>query len=211
MYSTDRRYSTGLTFLDRQLDGGLTVGSLLALTAPPYSQSELLLRQFLLERRTLYVSLTRPAPEVEMWATTESILAPELTVIAPKPQALLESLAVIEDDLIPECFVIIDRVNELERADRDEYLSFLNQLNAVLRESESVGVLHCSHRIPDPPQRGLTLDRVDQVWQLELLPLSREIKNRLLVTKSRTGRALQEPIDILLTDRIQVDTSRRIG
>lgn len=211
MSSTDRRFSTGLPFLDRRLDGGLTVGSLLALTAPPHSQSELLLRQLLLDRRTLYVSLTRPAPEVETWATTDSILAPELTVITPDPQALLDSLAVIEDDLIPECFVIIDRVNELEMADRDEYLSFLNQLNAVLRESESVGVLHCSQRIPDPPQRGLTLDRVDQVWQLELLPLSREIKNRLLVTKSRTGRALQEPIDILLTDRVQVDTSRRIG
>lgn len=211
MSSTDRRYSTGLPFLDRRIDGGLTVGSLLALTAPPHSQSELLLRQFLLERRTLYISLTRPAPEVEAWATTESILAPELTVIAPKPQALLESLAPIEEELIPECFVIIDRVNELEMADRDGYLSFLDQLKAALHEAESVGVLHCSQRAPGPPRRGLTLDRVDQVWQLELLSLSREIKNRLLVTKSRTGRALQEPIDILLTDRVQVDTSRRIG
>lgn len=206
-----RRFSTGLPFLDRRIDGGLAAGCLLALTAPPQSQSELLLRQLLCERRTLYVSVTRPAAEVERWVAAGHRRASDLTVIAPEPHALLEGIAPIEEHLTPECFVIIDRANEIEAADRDRYLTFLDRFKELLYETESVGVLHCSNRSLDPPRRGLTLDRADQVWQLELLPLSREIKNRLLVTKSRRSRALREPIDILLTDRVQVDTSRRIG
>lgn len=208
---SDRRFSTGLPFLDRRIDGGLTIGSLLALTAPPHSQSELLLRQLVFTRPTLYVSLTRPAPEVELWASRGASSVSDLTVITPDPQTLLDDVSLLENHFISECFVIIDRVNRLEAADREEYLPFLNQFKMLLNETDSVGVVHCSQRTPPPPRRGLTLDRVDQVWQLELLPLSREIKNRLLVTKSRTGRALQEPIDILLTDRVQVDTSRRIS
>ena len=211
MDRSDRRFSTGLPFLDRRIDGGLATGCLLALSAPPHSQSELLLRQFLRSRRTLYVSLTRPAPEVRAWASGGIGSAPEFEVIDPEPRALLDGCDAVEASLAPESFVIVDRANVLETADREEYLTFLDRLKGVLGEADSVGVLHCSQRTPPPPRRGLTLDRADQVWQLELLPLSREIKNRLLVTKSRRGRALREPIDVLLTDRVQVDTSRRIG
>jgi hypothetical protein len=116
-----------------------------------------------------------------------------------------------EDDLASVSCVIGDRSHALETAEREESLAFLDRLRGTLRDADSVGVLRCSPRTPPPPRRGLTRDRVDQVWQLELLPLSREIKNRLLVTKSRRGRALREPIDVLLTDQVQVDTSRRIG
>jgi hypothetical protein len=207
----DRRFSTGLPFLDRRIGGGLPAGCLLALSAPPRSQSELLLRQFVRSRPTLYVSLTRPAPEVRAWASEGHGSAPELTVIDPEPRTLLEDLGPVENDLAPESFVIVDRSNALETADREEYLAFLDRLKGTLHDADSVGVLHCSQRTPPPPRRGLTLDRADQVWELELLPLSREIKNRLLVTKSRRGRALREPIDVLMTDRVQVDTSRRIG
>lgn len=208
---SNRRFSTGLPFLDRRIDGGLAAGCLLALTAPPQSQSELLLRQLIQTRRTVYVSLIRPATEVEMWASTGGKTAPDLTVIDATPQSVLDESDPLEELLVPECFVVIDRANGLEQVERAEYLAFLDRLKATLTDTDSVGVLHCTHRDPTPPRRGLTLDRADQVWQLELLPLSREIKNRLLVTKARYGRALREPIDILLTDRVQVDTSRRIG
>lgn len=211
MSLNERRYSTGLPFLDRRIDGGLTAGGLLALTAPPQSQSELILRQLVYAQQTLYVSTTRPEAEVRTWAEAQPESNPELTVTRENPQDLLENLELLDSMVIPESFVVIDRANGLESASREEYLAFLDSLKAKLLEMESVGILHCSQTPSIPPQRGLTLDRVDQVWQLELMPLSREIKNRLLVTKSRNSRALREPIDILLTDRVEVDTSRRIG
>lgn len=211
MASSHRQYSTGLPFLDRRIDGGLTEGSLLALTAPPHSQSELILRQLLRTRRTLFVSTTRPAEEVRTWAEGGVDSGPEVTIAREDPETLLADRTPIESRATPESFVIVDRTNGLETAEREEYLAFLDDLARLLRETHSVGVLHCSHTGENPPLRGLTLDRVDQVWQLELLVLSREIKNRLLVTKSRRSRALREPIDLLLTDRVQVDTSRKIA
>lgn len=211
MPPSDRRYSTGLPFLDRRIGGGLHSGCLLAVTAPPHSQSELLLRQLILAQRTLYVSTTRPAAEVRRWVEAGRGSAPALSVSEQRPADLLADFSPIESRHVPESVIIVDRANGLEDASRDEYLGFLNRFKDLLQRTDSVGVLHCSDTAPNPPQRGLTLGRVDQIWQLELLSLSREIKNRLIVTKSRMGRALEEPVYLLLTDRVQVDTSRRIG
>lgn len=211
MDTQPRQYSIGLQFLDRRLGGGIAAGTLLALTSPPHSQSELLLRQFLRSRPSLFVSTIRPVEEVRTWATTGGQDPPDLRCIRRDPEALLEDPSILVEEIAAESFVIIDRTNALETAPRGEYLEFLDQLAAALRETHSVGVLHCSDVHQAPPRRGLTLDRVDQVWQLEILQLSREIKNRLLVTKSRRSRALREPIDLLMTDRVQVDTSRKIA
>jgi len=73
-------------------------------------------------------------------------------------------------------------------------------------------VLHCiAGDAPVPPLRDLSLNRADHVWQLQVMALSRDVKTRLLITKVRNGRALTEPVDLLMTDRVRVDTSRRIG
>lgn len=210
MTRTERRYSTGLPFLDRRLDGGVPTGCLLAIVAKPQSQSELLLRQLARTHQTLFVTMTRPAAEVASWAERGARTGPELTVIEHEPAELLAEITPVEAAHSPESVVIIDRTNGLEGASRGEYLSFLNDLKDLLERTDSVGVLHCSETTPRPERRGLTLDRADQVWQLELLHLSKEIKSQLLVTKSRKSRALTEPIDLLLTDRVQIDTSRRI-
>lgn len=210
MASPQRRFSSGMRFLDSRIDGGLGAGGLLALTAPPVSQSELLLREFLLANRTLYVTTIRPEEEVREWATATAAPEPDLQVRRHTGPDLLESLEDVADALSPESFLIIDTATPLETAPRDQYLSFLNELKALLRDTDSVGVLHCIDQTTNPPRRALTLTRADHVWQLQTLVLSREIKNQLLVTKARNGRALSEPIDLLLTDRVRIDTSRKI-
>lgn len=211
MSSPQRQYSTGLPFLDRRIDGGLESGCLLGITAPPQAQSHLLLRQLVQAQGSLYVSMLRPAREIREWAERGGTPASELSVVQTRPRALLDDLGSLEAQLMPESFVIIDRTNGLEETPREDYLDFLNGLKAVLDRTNSVGILHCSNTNPLPARRGLTLDRADQVWQLELVSLTREIKNRLLVTKSRKSRALREPIDIILTDRVRIDTSRTIA
>lgn len=205
-----RRFTTGLTFLDRMIGGGLPAGGLLSLTAPPTSQSELLLAELMRVRQTVVVSTTRPEEEIRDWADANAG-SEESTIVSTDPESLLEDPERATTPLSPESFLIVDSVNSLEMASRDRYLAFLNHLKERLRETDSVGILHCIDETDTPPQRSLTLHRSDFVWQLEVLVLSREIKTRLLVTKARQGRALTEPVPLRLTDRVQIDTSRRIA
>lgn len=210
MGASSRQFSTGLPFFDRKIGGGSTRGVLLAFTAPPASQSELVLAELVRSRHSVVVSTTRPEPEVERWAASKDASG-GLDVHTTDAGSLLEEPALATAELTPESFLVVDYADGLETADPETYLAFLNHLTEQLRETDSVGVLHCTDQVENPPQRGLTLHRADTVWQLEVLVLSREVKTRLLVKKARHGRALTEPVPLRLTDRVQVDTSRRIA
>lgn len=213
MDAPNRRYSTGLRFLDSRLDGGIPAGKLVTLTAPAGSQSELLLYYLATSQPMLYVSIANPT-EAELRAAMDAttITAPvDLEFTHVTPQELLADPDHHFARIRPETFVVIDPVDGLERAAYDQYLSFINQLKQRLREVDSVGVFHALDTEPMPENRRLTLKRTDYVWQLEQIVLSREISNRLLVTKARGGRALSEPIPLAISDHVRVDTSRRIA
>lgn len=209
----DRRYSTGLRFLDARLDGGLPVGSLLAVTASASTESELLLYHFAASQPMQYLSTTNPA-EVELRSAIEDSAVPspvELEFVHRPPEEVLADPESTLSAIPPESFVVVDPIDGLERVGTEQYVSFLNALKRRLRETDSIGIFHGLDTEPIPDARRLTLHRADAVWRLEQLVLSREIKTRLLVTKLRRGRALSEPISLVLSDRVRIDTSRRIG
>lgn len=211
MEGAKRRFSTGLRFLDRELDGGVEVGGLVALVAPPTSQSEVLVRQLMSANSTCFVSTTRPEAEVREWLAAHGAPGVDWTVAAVDPGDLRADLEAATADLTPESLLVVDPMDVVEDGSTAEHLSFLDDLKARLRETDSVGLVHCFAEDRPSKQRQLTLQRADQVWEVQVMVLSREIKTRLLITKSRHGRALTEPIHLLLTDRVQVDTSRRIS
>lgn len=209
----DRRYSTGLTFLDYRLDGGIPVGTLLALTAPADSQSELLFYHFATSQPMVYLSTNNPA-EIEVRAAMETSSVPEPVDFEFRylsPEDLLDDPGTHLSDLRTESFVVVDPVDGLERHAIDRYLPFVDALKRRLRETDSVGVVHALDTDPVPDGRRVTLKRADHVWRLEQLVHSREITNRLLVTKARRGRALSEPIQLRMDDHIEIDTSQRIA
>lgn len=213
MDAPNRRYSTGLRFLDSRLDGGISIGKLLTLTAPAGSQSELLLYHLATSKPMLYVSTTNPA-EAELRTAMDATTVPaplDLEFVHVTPQELLADPDHHFARIRPESFVVIDPVDALERAAYDRYLAFVNALKHRLRETESVGIFHALDTEPMPESRRLTLKRTDYVWRLEQIVLSREITTRLLVTKARGGRALSEPIPLSMSDHVRVDTSRRIA
>lgn len=211
--SPSRRYSTGLPFLDFRLDGGLQAGTLLALTAPVSSQSEHLLYHLATSQPLLYISTTNPA-EVELRTAVEEAAIPspnDLDFEHASPQELLAEPASPFDRIRPESFIVIDPIDRLERVEQHQYLSFVNALKDQLRVTDSVGVFHCFDTDSPPENRQLTLKRADSVWRLEQIARSREIDTRLLITKSRRGRALSEPVPIAISDHVRIDTSQRIG
>jgi hypothetical protein len=198
-----RRFSTGNESLDRLLGGGMPVGDLLALVAPRAGQSELLLRELASIRPTCYVD-TSGAPAAEVRRRLDGA---DAEVVAPDPETLLADPTTVTERIRPESFVLVDATNPLEAADREAYRGLLNALKARVRETDSVAVLHCLDGPSPPAARTTTLHRADGVWQLEVTYGKREIGYQLLVSKSRFGRALDEPIPLVLTDRIRIDTS----
>lgn len=208
-----RRFSSGLRFLDSQLDGGIPVGKLLALTAPAATQSELFLYHLATSAPVRYISTTNPDEVVVRDAIEQSAVGPpiDLEFTHADPATFIEDPEQYLESMRPESFVVIDPIDGLEAAAHDRYNSFITTLKRKLRASDSIGVVHGLDTPPIPDGRRLTLKRADLVWRLEQLVLSREIQTRLLITKARGGRAQSDPIPLRMSDHVRIDTSRRIS
>lgn len=192
---------TGLTELDRKLRGGVPPGSLVALTAPPDTQSELLLEQVARTNDSTYVTTLRDE------ATLADRL-PEATVLRATSEGLLSDPASYLDVPKGGCLVV-DAVTRLER-EPDTYREFLEAASRRAREADGVVLLHAHETEPDPPERWLTLARADVTWRLSLVVNPLAVETRLAVTKNRHGSALIEPLKLRLTDHVAIDSSRDI-
>ncbi|MFB6131397.1 MAG: RAD55 family ATPase [Salinigranum sp.] len=207
----DGRLTTGIDVLDRRLGGGIPPGHVVALTAPPDTQSELLLSGLADERDTRYLTTVRSRDEVVSDLPTAWFADTELEVIESRPDRLLADPDRYLADLPAGANLIVDTANGLEAADREEYLRFLDAVKTGIREVGGAAIFHCTEEPRAPPQRGLTLNRADLTWRLRLEVDDLRVSTRLVVSKFRGGRALLEPIKLKLTDTVDVDTSRDIG
>ena len=222
--TVDDRRSTGLPALDRALGGGVPAGSLVALTADPASQSELVVRAFAAVHETRYLTTVRSADSVAHWlgeSTTDESTTDELTTDEPTPTRIRELTA--RDDLIASVCretrsvpsggaVVIDSVGPLEAAAPPRYRSLLCSLDAAVMNAGGVGLIHAL--MTDEPRsrcRLLTEQVADVVIRLETTVTDTAVENRLAVPKAREVGALDAPIKLTVTDRIVVDTSRDIA
>lgn len=205
------RLSTGIEALDRRLNGGVPTGDVVALMAPPDTQSERLVRELIAQRDTLYVSTVRPAWEVEEQLEDAGIDPASITVEYPPPKTLLKEPMEYVDGLGERTNLVIDSIDRLEVVEEGSYLEFLNVLKRELDATESAGLLCGIDGGDPPPLRNLTLKRADLVWRLRTRINSGRIENQLVATKFRGGTALTEPVKLLLADDVDVDTSRDIA
>ncbi|MFH5798946.1 RAD55 family ATPase [Haladaptatus sp. CMAA 1911] len=204
------RLSTGVPVLDRKLDGGLPPGSTVALCAPPASQAELLLTEFTASRPTLYLTTDRDEEAVSAEFRRESSRrTPEVRYIPG--DAPLDHARRLFQRLRSDSTLIIDQMNPLEREDPTRYRNFLNDLQAHLRGTNSLALLHCLDGRQVPAQRDITEHAVDVVFQLRTEVTGDRVENRLAVPKFRGGRALSETIKLELTESVSIDTSRDIA
>lgn len=230
--------STGIKSLDRRLDGGLDPGDILALVAPPATQSQALLYQLMGERPSLYVSTLRPKSSVQRdFDKRGGIEAPyriettgdKLTMEGELIRELTGSRAytgnsAVKDDPLDDLYelietidepinVIIDPMSPLERGDsRQAYSETLSFLSLKLEETESLGVLLCHTSDPQPPFRDLTLIVADVIWELDLVSTAKEnIEYQLRVPKNRGGDIITEDLSLDIQRRdVRIDDSRAI-
>lgn len=206
-----RRLRTGIDVLDRKLSGGIPVSSVVALSAAPASQSELLLYELTAPRETLYLTTERSAEAVRdaFERTNAPTGTPEIKQVGG--EAPLDQINRLIGTLPQESTLIVDPVDLLERREPARYRRFMNGLQTAMVNTESVAVLHCLAGHNPPPQRDLTEYMADVVFSLDTTVSGESIENRLAVPKFRGGRALTETIKLELAERVSIDTSRDIA
>ena len=207
----DARLPTGVEALDRQLEGGLLPGSVVAYLAPPASQSELLLMEMTNQRDTLYLSTTRTEGAVrDGFERCQAPVGDPVIRYVPA-DAPLDNARQMFLEIEGESNLIIDPVDTLERSDPTRYQKFLNELQNHMRNTGSVAILHCITGDSEPELRSMTEHMADVVFDLRVVYEGAEVETRLAIPKFRGGRSLDETIKLELSDRVQVDTSRDIA
>ena len=204
------RMETGVDVVDDYLGGGIPAGSLVAVVAPPQTQSELLLYRITAQRQTLYLSTLRNETSVKRAFNRQTIDVGNPMVAYAEPDTPFDEIGDVVGRANTETNIIVDTANTLERRDHVDYQSFLNKLHTYVQRTGSLGLLHC-HGTDPTGGRTVTLGMADIVFELRRDVTSSEIETALLVSKFRGGSALTEPIKLELTDDVTVDTSRDLA
>ncbi|WP_418284704.1 RAD55 family ATPase [Halorubrum sp. DTA46] len=202
---------TGISVLDREFGGGLPSGSVVVLTADPASQSELILDRFSRVRDCRYLTTVRPVDAVEDALTLDTDESAATDVRRIDDGDTFDGVLERAADLPERGTVVVDSVEPLERRDRTEYQEFLNDLRRTADEADAMVLLHALKSDADTPNRLVTEQVADLVFDLRTTVTGTEIVNRLIVPKYRGGAALEEPLKLKLTDSVSVDTSRDIA
>ncbi|NHN58847.1 transcriptional regulator [Halorussus rarus] len=206
-----RRLSTGIDVLDRKLDGGLPTGSIVALSAPPASQAELLLYEFTSARQTLYLSTDRDESAVSEALERAPGRTGSPDVRRVEGDAPLDHSQRLFRRLPEDSNLVVDSVDLLERQGDGRYRNFLNDLQNHLHNTEGVAILHCLDGRSVPDARDVTEHVADVVFQLHTEYSGDTVETRLAVPKFRGGRALPETIKLELAESVRIDTSRDIA
>lgn len=205
------RLATGVSVLDRQLDGGLPVGSVVVLTADPASQSELFLNTFTSVRETLYLTTVRSVEAVEDGFERSTTAVGDPTVLAVDDDDPVGDASARLSSVSEQSTLIIDSLAPLERAEPTRYRRFLDELREQVRETESIAVLHALKHDGGTDNRIVSQQIADVVFDLRTTTAGTEMINRLAIPKVRGGSALEETLKLKLTDSVTVDTSRDIA
>jgi len=202
---------TGMDVLDRQLDGGVPEGSVVAFIAPPASQSELLLYELSNARPTLYLTTERTEQAVDdaFERTTAPTGDPRINYVPG--DAPLENASQMFRNVNGEANLIVDPVDVLERTDRNRYVNFLNGLQNHMQNIGGLTVLHCLRGSHLPELRDTTEHMADVIFDLSVTVDGSDVETQLAVPKFRGGRAPTETMKLELAERVQIDTSRDIA
>ncbi|MXV64227.1 transcriptional regulator [Natronorubrum sp. JWXQ-INN-674] len=205
------RLETGIDVLDRKLDGGLPPGCVVAYTAKPASQSELLLYELTAARGTLYLSTERSADAVTHAIESSPSAVGSPTVRHVTSDDPLEEATQLISALPDGANLIIDTMDVLERSDTDDYVEFCNELKTHMLETGSIAVLHCLKSDDEPANRSRTFHAADAVFDLRTMIAGSELESHLTIPKFRGGSQPTEAIKLELTEEVAIDTSRDIA
>lgn len=205
------KLETGIDILDRQLDGGIPSGSIVALVAPPSSNAELLLYQLTSPRRSLYLTTVRSAAGVRDGLRMTDAPTGDPTVRELTGAEVLDQANRAIGRLSEEMTLVIDPLDPIEDRELSRFVTFMNDLQNHLQNTGGFGVLHCLDDGNDPANRRYTLHAADVVFDLQVEVRGTSVVNRLTIPKNRGGKPIPVEIKLELIDEVAVDMSRDIA
>ena len=188
--------STGFAALDRELNGGIPAGSLVAITGGPASRADRLLYGPTSGRRTLYLTATRSEAAVRDALTASGVGLDRCVVREVDADRPLDHAYQLIQRVTEPATVVIDPVNAVERAGEGRLAAFLNAFRAQLTETESVGILHCLDGRAVPPQRDVTEYAADGVLSVATERRDGGLDTRVTVPKFRGKPPVAEAIEL---------------
>jgi KaiC/GvpD/RAD55 family RecA-like ATPase len=204
--------STGIDAIDRQLGGGVRTGSVVAMSAPLGSQSETIIKTFMRERPTVYVSTVRNETVVRDELDQTGQRSGQVTIEYAGVTAPIDHATDVLDQIDGAINLIVDPVSPLERtSDPEDYVDFLNEMKVQLTKTGSVAMLHCPAEGEQPTHREYTFSVADLVWELDGVEEGAYLENKLVIPKNRENEQIDDIITVQLGRDVTVDLSRDIA
>jgi len=208
------RIPTGITELDRIIDGGFIKGSVIALVSPPDTQTEVLLEEISDHNPTVLFSTLRSEPAVTDSYEKHGVgVDDEFRVKFVGGDNSFNKINQGVDQIAGAVStVIVDQMNPIEREyPYQKYAEKYREMVDSVTGTDTITILNCTQGEKPPTLRDLTLSLADVVVNISRGISGGDITIRLSVPKYRGGEALAETIKLEVSDSVAVDTSRDIA
>ncbi|AEA46240.1 RAD55 family ATPase [Archaeoglobus veneficus] len=229
-----RSKPTGITLLDKRLDGGLPEGSLVCVYASPISMPEAFLYQFASVTQTYYFITSRPAQYVKENIEAMGFSAENIEFIDVFSQYYLNEYGqfVLEDRYRDkEIFDFVDHhINEI-LAKQDDYvvifdsISFflkldvgrglkewlINKLYIASKQSKNLFYIYLMKGVHSEDIVNMVMDICDVIFDIDSERVGDRISSRLAIPKIRNKPPMMETFKFYISEGVQIDTSRDIA
>jgi len=229
-----RSKPTGITLLDKRLDGGLPEGSLVCVYASPISMPEAFLYQFASVNHTYYFITSRPAQYVKENIEAMGFSAENVEFIDVFSQYYLNEYGqfVLEDRYRDkEIFDFVDHhINEI-LAKQGEYtvifdsISFflkldvgrglkewlINKLYIASKQSRNLFYIYMMKGVHPEDLVYMVMDICDVIFDIDTERIGDRITSRLAIPKIRNKPPMTETFKFYISEGVQIDTSRDIA
>jgi KaiC/GvpD/RAD55 family RecA-like ATPase len=226
--------STGISLLDKRLDGGLPEGSLVCVYANPMSMPEAFLYQFASVRKTYYFNTSRPAQHIQRNIAAMGFSVEDIEFIDVFTQYYLNEYGqfVLEDryrdkeifDFVDhhiaeilqnggEYNIIFDSISFFLKLEVSNGLKewLINKLYMASKESNNLFYLYLMKGVHPQDVVNMVMDICDVIFDIDSERLGDRITSRLSIPKMRNKPPMMETFKFYVSEGVQIDTSRDIA
>jgi|AntRauTorcE11898_2_1112593.scaffolds.fasta_scaffold01601_6 archaellum biogenesis ATPase FlaH len=211
-----KRLATGITELDKRLDGGVPPGAIVTFVSESRTQAELFLHRLMQDHDTVYVSTIGNEEAVKAEFAKSPIAVDNVKVVYASPDSPIQGTKNAIEKMNDQRLTIINTISDFEsrsalNVERGPYQKFLNWIQNLQRRSGGVVFLHRYKSNMDSEYEYVTNSMSDIILELDEEVDGDKIVNYLHMPKCRGGSVLTERVKVKLTDGLSIDTSRDIA